>query len=557
MPKNLRLPQHNTTNPFGATLALAVGLVLLGGALNACAGPAAQRPAGRTVRFDLAADPRTLDPLLAAPDAASVEQQLARLAFEPFIDLDERGRPRPELLAVIPSRSNGGLSADGRTIRYRLRRGVLWSDGRAVTSADALFTLRAILNPRNAVRSHEGYDLIDRAQTPGPYEFVVHLKRAWAPAVLTYFSYGFSPQFVLPAHVLSAQGPLDTASFNAAPDVGDGPYRFVSWKRGEGLRYDANPRYWRGRPQPDALVIRSVPDPSTNLLLLQTGELDWNLVAPAQIRIARRSPEIRFRNVPTAVVAGLALNTSHVPLDDVRVRRALAMSIDRATISQKITLGLYPVTDMIQPHFSWAYDSSIHEPSYDPVAADKLLDAAGWRRDAGGLRHRGTAALRLVYVQFPESVTGVRVAATVQAELRQRGIDVAIKAVSNEQLFLPGTGVLATGNFDLAYVPWTMGADPDDSSVLDCGAASNYMRWCDARVERLERAALSTNDKAARKRLYGEIGKIVADRVPIVFLFNAHYVYAYRSRLKGFAPNPFLPTWNAYQWRMRGAGADR
>ncbi|MBV8197126.1 MAG: peptide ABC transporter substrate-binding protein [Candidatus Eremiobacteraeota bacterium] len=552
MPKNLRLAKHNTGNPFGATLGALGAAAALAALLSACAGPSGQRAVGRTVRFDVAADPRTLNPLLAAPDAASVEQQLARLAFEPFLDLDDRGRPQPELLAVIPSRANGGLSADGCTIRYRLRRGVLWSDGRPVTSADALFTLHAILDPRNAVRSHEGYDLIDRARALGPYEFVVHLKHAWAPAVMTYFSYGFTPLFVVPAHVLSAQTPLDRAAFNAAPTVGDGPYRFVSWRRGEDLRYDANSRYWRGKPQPGSLLIRTIPDPSTNLLLLQTGELDWNLVAPAQIRIVRRYSGIKFRNVPTAVVAGLALNTSHAPLDDVRVRRALAMSIDRATISQKITLGVYPVTDMIQPRFSWAYDPSVHEPSYDPVAADRLFDAAGWRRDAGGLRHRGTAALRLVYVQFPESVTGVRVAAAVQAELRQRGVDVVIKAVSNAQLFLPRTGVLASGAFDLAYVPWTMGADPDDSSVLGCGAPSNYMRWCDLDVQRLERAALSSNDPAARKRFYGRIARLVAEQVPILFLFNAHYVYAYQTRLEHFAPNALLPTWNAYRWRLRG-----
>ncbi len=112
-----------------------------------------------TLRFDLAADPRNLNPLFLTPDAASVEQQAARLAFEPFIDLDPRGRPEPAFLQEIPTRRNGGLSADGRTIRYRLRRGVEWSDGRPVTAADVLFTLHAILDPRNPVRSHEGYEL--------------------------------------------------------------------------------------------------------------------------------------------------------------------------------------------------------------------------------------------------------------------------------------------------------------------------------------------------------------------------------------------------------------
>jgi peptide/nickel transport system substrate-binding protein len=501
------------------------------------------------IRFALAADPRTLDPLFLTPDAASVEQQAARLAFEPFVDLDASGRAVPALLAVIPTRANGGLSADGRTIRYRLRPGVRWSDGQAVTAQDVLFTLRAILDPRNPVRSTEGYDLVDRAYAQGPSSVVFHLRRAWAPAVMTYFSYGFSPQFVLPEHVLRTQGALATAPFGSAPLVGDGPYRFAFWRRGEALRYEPNPLYWRGAPAA-ALEARIVPDPTTNLLLLESGQLDWNLVAPAQLPVLRGKPGLAFVTVPTAVVAGLAFNTAHPPLDDPRVRRALAMSIDREAISRKITLGVYPVTNMIQPQFSWAFDPGVREPGYDPRGADHLFDLAGWRRGEDGMRRRGGTALHLLYVQFPESATGVRVATAVQAALRERGIEVAIKAVSNAQLFLPRSGVLAGGLFDLAYVPWAMGADPDDSAVLGCGGASNYMRWCDPQVERLERAALATPDVAARKRIYAQVGRIVAREVPVLYLFNAAYVYAYRSRLRGFGPNAFLPTWNAYRWRL-------
>ncbi|HEV3090977.1 MAG TPA: peptide ABC transporter substrate-binding protein [Candidatus Cybelea sp.] len=502
------------------------------------------------MRFDLAADPRNLNPLFSNPDAASVEQQLARLAFEPFIDVDARGRSVPGLLAEIPTRANGGLSADGRTIRYRLRPRVRWSDGRPLTTADVLFSLRAILDPRNPVRSREGYDLIDRAYAVGEREVVFHLKHAWEPAVTTYFSYGFSPQFVLPAHVLGVAAPLGRAPFNAAPLVGDGPYRFVWWRRGEGLRYEANPLYWRGKPPVAVLDVRTIPDPSTNLLLLQSGELDWNLLAPAQIAIVKPNPRIRFVKVPTAVVAGLAFNVTHAPLDDVAIRRAIAMSVDRAAISRKITLGVYPVTDAIQPQFSWAYDSHVREPGYDPAAADRLFDAAGWRRGADGMRRQDGRPLRLVYVQFVETTTGVRVAAAVQAMLRERGVDVVVKSVSNAQLFLPGSGILASGSFDLAYVPWSMGADPDDSSILRCAAPSNYMRWCDARVDALEGQALATTSVARRRRLYSEIAAIVAQQVPILYLFNADYVYAYRDRLHGFWPNAFTPTWNAWDWKL-------
>ncbi|MBV8285171.1 MAG: hypothetical protein JO175_11020, partial [Candidatus Eremiobacteraeota bacterium] len=129
MPNNIRLRNISTNDLFGARglvgIFLATFVALAGGCTPA--GPAA---GGSRLQFALAADPQTLDPLFAHPDAASVEAQVARLAFEPFVDLDAAGKPVPALLAVVPDRRNGGISADGRTIVYRLRRGVRWSDGR-------------------------------------------------------------------------------------------------------------------------------------------------------------------------------------------------------------------------------------------------------------------------------------------------------------------------------------------------------------------------------------------------------------------------------------------
>jgi peptide/nickel transport system substrate-binding protein len=525
--------------------------MLIGGCSQSTKAPHTPRAPG-SVRFDLAADPANLNPLFLHQDAASVEQQVARLAFEPFIDLDAHGHMVPALLSRIPTVANGDLSSDGRTITYRLRPQVRWNDGVAVTADDVLWTLQAILDPKNPVPSHEGYDLIDRAYAKDAHTVVFHLKHGWAPAVTTFFSYGFRPQFVLPKHVLQAQGVLAQAPFNAAPTVGDGPFSFVSWHRGESLLYQANMRYWRGAPKIARLDIRVIPDPQTNLVMLRSGALDWNLIAPVQQATLVSAHDVAFIAVPTAVVAGLVLNLSHPPLDDVRVRRALAMSIDRAAISRKITLGRYPVTNVIQPQFSWAYDPSVKEPSYDPSSADSLLDAAGWRRGADRMRQKAGKALSVVYVQFPESMTGVRVATAVQAELKARGIAVEVKSVSNAQLFLPSSrgGTLASGQFDLAYVPFTMGSDPDDSSVLMCRGASNYMRYCNAQVDALERQALTAASQQQRKALYSKIAAIVAGDVPIIYLFNADYIYAYRKQLSGFQPNAFLPTWNAADWSL-------
>ena len=533
---------------FGLAAALVAGLA---GCAHATSPGGPQ--AARTVAFAVSSDPATLDPLFAHADAGAVEQQLAHLVFEPFFDLDAAGKPVPELLERIPSPANGGVSADGRTILYHLRRGVVWSDGKPVTAADVLFTLRAILDPANPVASREGYDLIDDARALSPHTVRLHLRRPWAPAVATFFAYGTAPQYVLPEHVLAGQRPLATAAFAAAPTVGDGPFSFVSWKRGDRLEYRANPRYWRGKPRVDALSVRIVPDPGTNLTLLQAGDLDFNLLAPAQAAALAGRPGIAFVAVPTALVAGIALNVSHPPLDDPRVRRALAESIDRDAISKKITLGRYPVADTDRPRFSWAYDSSIREPAYNPDRANADFDAAGWAWGPDGVRQQRGRRLALTYVQFPETSTGVRVATFVQAELRQRGVDVTVKSISNAQLFLPAAegGTLATGKFDLAYVPWQMGADPDDRFLLGCSAAEkNYMRYCDPKVEALENRAVAEPAEPARRAAYAGIDRIVARDVPIVYLFNPSYVYAYRDRLRGFAPNGFMPTWNAYAWSL-------
>src|SRR5471030_1628361 len=209
-------------------------------------------PAVSTVRFDIPSDPTTLNPLFAHVDANSVEQQLARLAFEPFIDVDERGRQIPVLLARVPTLANGDLSHDGRIITYHLRRNVHWQDGPLVTAHDVVFTLHAITDPNNPVRSREGYERITRVEQLDTSTVRVTLDAPWAPAVATIFSYGTAPQYVLPAHLLENKTELAQNAFNGAP-VGNGPYRFRTWQRGERLIYTRNAAYWRGVPAVERL----------------------------------------------------------------------------------------------------------------------------------------------------------------------------------------------------------------------------------------------------------------------------------------------------------------
>jgi peptide/nickel transport system substrate-binding protein len=505
-------------------------------------------PIGAAIAFNISEDPHSLDPVLAQNDD---EHQVARLMFDLLLDVDDKGRLIPALATAVPTRANGGLSADGRTIVYRLRRGVLWQDGAPFTSRDVRFTWQAIVDKRNDVPSTHGYDLITSVDTPDVLTAVIHLRHAWAPAVATLFTYGATPMEILPAHLLERSGPLRGSSFDQRP-VGTGPFELTSWKRGEELTFVRNKHYFRGVPHAQTVVAREVPDINTDLVMLRAGQLDWSLLSPAQRLALGPDSKLKVVYAPFAGFGAIAFNCRKPPFNDVQMRRAVAMAIDRRRLSDGITNGQYPVTDSDQPLFSWAYDATARLPAFDPAAAERAFDALGWARGPDGLRRKHGALLTFDFVTFPEGDTAVRTSEYVQAMLRERGVSVEVKKVSLSQFYLPKTegGLLLSGTFNMAYIAWRTGADPDDSNIVTCGGVSNYAGYCSAQVDALESQALSATSLQVRKQLYSAIQHALATDVPYDFLYAPKYGFAKQPGLTGLRPSPFSPTWNAWEWSI-------
>ena len=500
----------------------------------------------RTIAFNVSEDPHSLNPLFARSDD---ERQLAHLCFEMLLDVDERSRQVPALAVQVPTLRNGGISRDGRTITYHLRRDVRWQHGSPLTSHDVWFTWRTIIDPRSGATSTQGYDLIDAIDTPDSHTAVIHLRRAWAPAVATLFTYGAHPVPLLPAHALERASRAAVERFNVHP-VCSGPFVLESWERSSRLVYRANPQYFRGRPHSDRAIANVIPDFNTDLMQLRAGELDWSLLSPAQRIALGRMRGIRFVDVPFAGYGALTFNVRHPPFDDGRLRRAIAQSIDRHRLSQAITQGRYPVAESDQPRFSWAHDPSVRMPAYDPSAADRGFDAAGWRVGRNGVRQRHGQPLEINLTVFPEGDTAVRTAVYVQEMLATRGVAVSIKRVTLAHFYLPKSagGLLMSGNYDLAYFAWRSGQDPDDSDIVTCAGTSNFAGYCNGEVDALEARALSVSDQRERAVLYARVQRIIARDVPYLYLYAPTYGYAASARLSGFAPTPFSPMAQAWRW---------
>ncbi|MBV8282834.1 MAG: hypothetical protein JO347_12350, partial [Candidatus Eremiobacteraeota bacterium] len=415
-----------------------------------------------------------------------------------------------------------------------------------------VFTWRAVMDPANAVASTRGYDLIDSIETPDSYTAIVRLRRAWGPAVQTLFTYGAHPVPLLPAHLLDGADRTTWERFDVHP-VGTGPYVPTRWERAARIVYESNPHYYRGPPKTARLVVLVEPDFNTDLTLLRAGQLDWSLMSPAQRLALGPQRDLRIVYAPFAGFGALSFNTRRPPFDDARMRRAVAQSIDRRRLSSAITGSQYAVTDSDQPPFSWAYDPGARLPAYDPAAADRAFDTIGWRRGADGVRALNGSRLQIVLAVFPEGDTAVRTVELVQQMLAARGIDAVIKKVTLAHFYLPASsgGLLMSGNYDLAYMVWRSGEDPDDSDLVMCGALSNYAGYCNPAVDALENDALSSVDETERRKAYVAIQRLLAHDAPYLFLYAPTYGYAARSDLRGFTPTPFSPTSASYDWQRR------
>ncbi len=507
-----------------------------------------------TLRLQVSSSPHTLNPILTTNQE---DAWLGSLAFDLLVTADGRGNLVPQLAADVPTVRNGGISRDGLTIAYKLRRNVRWHDGAPFTSADVAFTYRAIMDPRTNMEGRVGYERVVRVETPDRYTIVFRLKRKWAPFVRTVFSEGANIYRILPEHLLGRAADINRADFNDHP-IGTGPYRFVRWQRGERIEYAANLDYFGGKPRIPRIVVREVPDENTVGILLQRHEIDLAVADSATFAAHRADPDLRAELLPENAFAAYELNTARPPFADVRVRRAVAAALDRAALVRKNTFGtgILAYAD-IPPRF-WTATPPRDPNRYDPAAAGRLLDAAGWARGADGMRANGGRRLQVELAEYGGSPTLRNEDVQVQAALRAVGIDATIKTYALATYYAPADegGILKGGKFDLAAFSWLSGIDLDDSALFACGqrapSGNNDARYCSPAMEAAQRAALSTYDDAARRAAYARIEGLLVRDVPNVFVYYLQRRTLSNLDLRRPAGNFVELWWNVAAWSFGG-----
>jgi peptide/nickel transport system substrate-binding protein len=485
-------------------------------------------------------DPASLNPLL-AHDQDTIGFDL--LFVQTLVGLDAQNRLVPVLVTRIPTRANGDISADGRTIVYRLRRDVRFADGRPLTSADVAFTLRAIEDPRNPVQSEDAYRRIASLATPDAYTVVVRLRAPWNAAVRELFAQSDFAFGILPAHAFAGTA-MQGAPWEAHA-FGTGPFRVTEWRRGDRVVLEPNP-YFSPRPRLSRLELRMIPTFNGALIGVRTGELDLGRVGPEQA--AAPPPGVRIVSTNINGLDDIALQTKNAPTDDPAVRRAMALALDVPVI-ERPSHGLYKdAAAFLPPVFPWS-DTALRPIAQNDAAANDVLDRAGWHVQQG-VRVKNGAPLDVLLVR-QELGQGPGSAAIIQRQLAGVGIRVTIKSFPGSTFNAP-EGPLRSGRFNMAAQGWIGGADPEQSIVYSCDQVgpngNNLQRFCDPQFQAAFRDQAVTLDERRRERDFITMQQIVYDRLPIIPLDYTRFFDAVGPRARGFARNMLGYPVNAENW---------
>jgi len=526
------------------------GALLFAGCAHVTTGIAG---AGNELTIAQQREPMALNPAL---ENGTSSTEWGLLLFSYLVKFSDKGKLTPDLATQIPTLQNGGISKDGLTITYHIRRGVRFADGAPLTARDCAWSIAAIDNPRNNVQSRYGYDLVADAQAANDTTLVLHLKRPFAPLLtLVLAPQGFP---ILPRHILAKFPDFNHIAFDAAP-IGSGPYVVERWQRGDRVTMRANPYYWRGKPRIARIIVRFVPDPQTAINLLHTHEVQgyFNEQDYADYPILRDIPGYAVTSTPENAVGAIIFNTQDPLTGDSLVRHALAEAIDVKSLIAKAYRGALTSANAGRGLFIWAYDKAAYpDIPFNPNAARELLERAGWRLGSDGVRHKNGQALSLLFILQAATPGDAVIGNTVADYERRVGVHVDLKAFEITQFVAPANegGPVYGGKFQMGLYPFVNGDDPDATDQFACANVPphgyNKSRICNRRIDALLEAGKATYDLAQRKAIYARLQRLLYAQLPIALIYQTRQVNAFTTRLQHQTTSLSGAFWNAGAWTL-------
>ena len=421
-------------------------------------------------------------------------------------------------------------SSDRRELTFHLVPVIRWHDGQATTAADVAFTILAGRDP--ATGYARGADLtgIDTVLVADDSTAVVRFRKSQASFPLI-----FCELPLVPVHLLGSvkHAEMKRAAYNSNP-IGNGPFKFVERRVGQLWRFARNdgfPAELGGPPKLAGIVVAVVDEATTKFAGLASGDLDVAGIAPTMAALARRDPSLRVVEYPILFSTGIVLNVHRPPFDDVRVRRAIDYSIDRARVVSVALAGFgRPAFGPVPPESPLALSGP---PRLNPSIADSLLDAAGWKRSGTGTRVRAGRPLTFDLLTVGSSDNAIE--QLIQSDLSARGVHMEIRQIEGGAFLTQArspsktwdaliTGV--AGDVTLSYV----------AAMFESSQRTGSLDYAAFHVPALDAAFTATRvatTDSERRDAWFAVQQQLVDSMPVVWVYHSRGVQGVSARLGG------------------------
>ncbi|QNP58658.1 ABC transporter substrate-binding protein [Paenacidovorax monticola] len=443
------------------------------------------------------------------------------------------------------------ISADGKEYTFHLRKGVKWHGHRAFkptrdfNADDILFAFDRqwkedhpyfrVTSPNHSYFNDMGMPkLLKSVEKVDDYTIKITLNQPEAP---------FLANLAMPYAAVQSKEYADAMLKAGTPEkidqepIGTGPFFLVQYQKDAVLRYKAFPTYWGGKAKLDDLVYAITPDASVRWAKLQKGECHvMPYPNPADLDAIRKDPNVQVLEQPGLNVGYLAYNTTKKPFDDVRVRKAINMAINKKAIIDGVYLSTGVAAKNPIPPTMWSYNDAVKDDPYDPEAAKKLLAQAG---HPNGF----STDLWAMPVQRPYNPNAKRIAELMQADLAKIGVKAEIKTFEWGEY----RKRLQAGEHQMGMLGWTGdNGDPDNFlyTLLGCASAqsasgSNIAKFCYQPYEELVVKAKTITSQAERTALYQKAQLIFKEQAPWFTIAHAVQLKPVRKEVVDFRPSPF------------------
>ncbi|MCC6178543.1 MAG: hypothetical protein IT305_24835 [Chloroflexi bacterium] len=476
-------------------------------AAQAAPAQGAPKPGGSTV-WTAEVDPVDLDPHTTSNFSSA--QAWGDLTYQSLVMFDEN-------MKVVPCLAESWANPDPTTWTFKLRQGVKFHDGNEFEAEDVKFWYDRMMAPETAAPYKSWYNQITSAEPNGKYDITFKLSAPYAPFLVTFAAMRGSA-------MASRKWMQNAGAATKTSTVGTGPFKIAEYVPQSHIRYVKNPDYWeKGLPYLDEVTFKIATDEETRVAGLRSGQVKYAFIGPEAAQRLKSDKNITILSAAGPSQRVTNLNTKRKPFDDVRVRQAIALTIDRQAAIEKSLNGEGKLTGpMPTGHGDWPIPPDKLPYKRDVARAKQLLAEAGYPN-----------GFESTIKTTPDYPTMLSTSIILADQLKEIGINLKVEQMEWGTL----VKAITTKDYDIHSNGNSFFPDPDSYFYLKYHSkgAQNFSSWENAKYDGIIDKARTLSDQAERKKLYDEAAGILMDEAPLIWWFTENNIEAVANSIKGYS----------------------